>query len=156
MALPAPQAKDATDTVAKLNVEPEHATEPERETRAPILHDTPRGFSGSTPKESTETKEEPKPDAEKNLALQMYKLIASADDYQSALERLKEGKMGYGDLKKSLFQECWDHFEPARARREELANNLDFVLENLKKGSEKARSIATVVLDRAKKNSGLI
>ena len=100
--------------------------------------------------------EEPKPDAEKNLALQMYKLIASADDYQSALERLKEGKMGYGDLKKSLFQECWDHFEPARLRREELASNLDFVLENLKKGSEKARSIATEVLDRAKKNSGLI
>ena len=63
MAPPAPQAKDATDTVAKLNVEPEPATEPESETRAPILHDTPRGFSGSTPKESTETKDEPKPDA---------------------------------------------------------------------------------------------
>lgn len=100
--------------------------------------------------------EEPKPDADKNLALQMYKLIASVDEYQSALERLQEGKMGYGDLKKSLFQACWDHFEPARIRREELANNMDYVLESLKKGSEKARSVATEVLDRAKKNSGLI
>lgn len=100
--------------------------------------------------------EEPKPDAEKNLALQMYRLIASADDYQSALEGLQEGKMGYGDLKKSLFQACWDHFEPARLRREELANNMDHVLESLKKGSEKARSVAAKVLDRAKKNCGLI
>lgn len=100
--------------------------------------------------------EEPKPDAESNLALQIYRLIATSDAYQSAFEKLRDGLMGYGDLKKSLFQACWDHFEPARQKREELGANLDYVEETLKKGAEKARTVASAVLDRAKKNSGLI
>ncbi len=99
--------------------------------------------------------DEPKPDAEKNLALQMYRLIASESEYQEAFEKLRDGKMGYGDLKKTLFQACWDHFEPARKKREELQANLDYVNEILKKGAEKARTIATSVVDRAKSNSGL-
>lgn len=47
---PEAKPKDAPEAVAKLNVEPEPATEPENETRAPIIQDTPRGFTGITPK----------------------------------------------------------------------------------------------------------
>src|SRR5438128_2884475 len=46
---------------------------------------------------------EPKADAEKNISLQLLKLVAPADVAQSCEERLRAGGLGYGDLKKLLF-----------------------------------------------------
>ena len=51
--------------------------------------------------------QEPKPDADQNLAVQLLKLVAPAEmatDYQ---ERLRAGGLGYGDLKKALFENYW-------------------------------------------------
>ena len=42
-------------------------------------------------------------------------------------DRLRAGGLGYGDLKKALFQHYWNYFAAARAKRAELAANLDFV-----------------------------
>ena len=39
---------------------------------------------------------------------------AVAADYEN---RLRAGGLGYGDLKKALFEHYWNHFAPARARR---------------------------------------
>src|SRR5271156_1722251 len=66
------------------------------------------------------TPQEPKPDADKNLAIQLLKLLATPEvgaDYEN---RLREGGLGYGDLKKALFQQYWDYFAAARIRRAEL------------------------------------
>ena len=70
-------------------------------------------------------------------------------------ERLRAGGLGYGDLKKALFEQYWEFFAEARAKRAELENNLDHVNQVLKDGAEKARKRATMVLDRARKNCGL-
>ena len=101
------------------------------------------------------TPDEPKPDAEKNLAIQLMKLVASEAEAKDFEDRLRAGGLGYGDLKKGLFQFCWDYFEAARQKRTELESNLDFVEEVLTKGAEKARAIAQNVLQRARKASGL-
>jgi tryptophanyl-tRNA synthetase len=101
------------------------------------------------------TPAEPKPDAEKNLAIQFLKLFAPGSvalDYEN---RLRAGGLGYGDLKKALFEHYWNYFAPARARRAELAANRDHVDAVLRDGAERARAVASVVLKRARKACGL-
>ena len=101
------------------------------------------------------TPQEPKPDAEKNIAVQLLKLVAPKDvaaDYES---RLRAGGLGYGDLKKALFEHCWSHFAPARARRAELAASLDYVDQVLRDGASRARAVAGKVLARARQAAGL-
>lgn len=99
--------------------------------------------------------DEPKPDADKNIAIQLLKLVAPADVAKETEDKLRAGGFGYGDLKKCLFEHYWNYFEEPRKKREELANNLDYVNQVLKDGAEKARAVATEVLQRAKKASGL-
>ncbi|MBA4149966.1 MAG: tryptophan--tRNA ligase [Verrucomicrobia bacterium] len=101
------------------------------------------------------TPQEPKPDADKNLAVQLLKLIAPADVARDYEERLRAGGLGYGDLKKGLFENYWSYFAEARTKRAELAANPDYVRQVLREGAEKARALATKVLQRAKVASGL-
>ena len=102
------------------------------------------------------TPQEPKPDADKNLAIQLLKLVAPADVAKDFEDRLRAGGLGYGDLKKALFEHYWNYFAPARAKRAELAANLDYVHGVLKDGAAKAQALARTVLNRAKKASGLV
>jgi len=99
--------------------------------------------------------QEPKPDAEKNIAIQLLKLVAPSSAAQDFEDRLRAGGLGYGDLKKALFEYYWQYFTPARARRAELAASLDYVNEVLRKGAANARARAAEVVLRAKKNCGL-
>jgi len=98
---------------------------------------------------------EPKPDADQNIAIQLMKLVAPADVAKDYEERLRAGGLGYGDLKKALFEYYWEYFAAARARRAELEANLDYVREVLRKGAQRARAVASQVLARAKHNCGL-
>ncbi len=98
---------------------------------------------------------EPKPDAEKNNALQLLNLVAPQQVAQDYEDRLRAGGLGYGDLKKALFEHYWQYFAQARARRAELAANLDYTLQVLREGAARARSVARTVLQRAKLASGL-
>ena len=102
------------------------------------------------------TPQEPKPDAEKNLAIQLLKLVAPHEVAKDFEDRLRAGGLGYGDLKKALFEHYWNYFAPARAKRAELAANLDHVTQVLKDGAVKAQALARSVLNRAKKASGLV
>jgi tryptophanyl-tRNA synthetase len=99
--------------------------------------------------------QEPKPDAEKNLAIQLLKLVAPASLAADFEEKLRAGGLGYGDLKKALFEQSWTFFAPMRARRAELVNNLDYVRSVLRDGAAKAQTVANKVLQRAKVASGL-
>ena len=106
-------------------------------------------------KMDSRTPAEPKPDADKNLAIQLLRLVAPAPvalDYEN---RLRAGGLGYGDLKKALFEHYWGYFTVARARRAELAANPDYVESVLRDGATRARAVASVVLKRARKASGL-
>ena len=68
---------------------------------------------------------------------------------------LRAGGLGYGDLKKALFENYWNYFADARKKRAELAANLDHVNKVLADGAAKARTLAQKVLKRARKASGL-
>ncbi|EEF57549.1 tryptophan--tRNA ligase [Pedosphaera parvula] len=101
------------------------------------------------------TPAEPKPDADKNTAIQLLKLVAPADVAKDFEERLRAGGLGYGDLKKALFEHYWNYFSSARAKRAELVANLDYVNAVLTDSATRARSLADKVLKRAKVASGL-
>ncbi len=101
------------------------------------------------------TPAEPKPDADKNVAIQLLKLVAPADVAADYENRLRAGGLGYGDLKKGLFEHYWNFFSAARARRGELAANMDYVDSVLKNGAQRARAVADVVLARSRAASGL-
>ena len=49
--------------------------------------------------------DEPKPDADRNIAVQLLKLVGSTEVASACEERLRAGGYGYGDLKKALFLE---------------------------------------------------
>src|SRR3974377_642648 len=99
--------------------------------------------------------QEPKPDADQNLAIQLLKLVAPAEAAKGYEDRLRAGGLGYGDLKEALFEHYWNYFAAARAKRAELAANFDSVETVLVEGARKARTKAQEVLQRARKASGL-
>lgn len=101
------------------------------------------------------TPAEPKPDADKNIAIQLLKLVAPAETAADLENRLRAGGLGYGDLKKALFEHYWNFFAPYRTKRAELVANMDHVRAVLKDGADRARATAGEVLGRARRASGL-
>src|SRR6184192_44686 len=79
--------------------------------------------------------QDPKPDADKNIAIQLLKLVAPADVATETENRLRAGGFGYGDLKKALFEHYWNYFAEARRNRAELAANFDYVHSILQEGA---------------------
>lgn len=108
-----------------------------------------RVVTDSTPLEAPKN-----PDTCNVMAL--YNLFATEAEQEEMAARYRAGHYGYGDAKKALFERFWEVFEPMRAKREELANNLDFVEAVLRKGAEKARAEATKTLDKARRAVGLV
>ena len=107
-------------------------------------------------KMDSRTPQEPKPDADQNLAIQILKLVAPAGAAKEYEDNLRAGGFGYGDLKKALFENYWNYFAEARNRREELVKNMDYVNQVLADGAAKARTVAQGVLKRAKTACGLL
>jgi tryptophanyl-tRNA synthetase len=101
------------------------------------------------------TPQEPKPDADKNPAIQLLKLVAPAAVAEDFESRLRAGGLGYGDLKKALYEHYWNYFTDARRKRAELAASPGEVHQILADGAAKARPLAQKVLQRAKAASGL-
>ena len=100
------------------------------------------------------TLEEPKPDADKNTAIQILKLLSQTEGHNEMI-RLSAGGYGYGSVKKQLADFYWNYFADARKKRAELVANLDYVNQVLADGAIKARALAQKVLKRARKNCGL-
>jgi tryptophanyl-tRNA synthetase len=81
--------------------------------------------------------------------------VAPADVAADYENRLRAGGLGYGDLKKALFEHYWNYFAPYRSKRAELAGNLDYVESVLREGAARARVTASGVLKRARKACGI-
>ena len=90
-----------------------------------------------------------------NIALQLLRLLAPPKEAGEYGERLRAGGLGYGDLKKALFEHYWNYFAAARARRAELAADPAHVNRVLEESAAKARALARKVLARARLACGL-
>ncbi len=99
--------------------------------------------------------EEPK-DPETDGLYALYRLVAPVEQADALAERYRAGGVGYGEVKKELAQLMVDYFAPFRERRRELAANPEQVREVLLAGGNRARSEATVVLQRAREAVGAL
>lgn len=94
-------------------------------------------------------------DPEASSIFALYKLFAGPEDVAKMEADFRNGGTGYGDFKKRLFAAIWDHFAPARARREELERDPGSIDEVLRKGALRANELASATLSRVRKAMGL-
>ena len=69
--------------------------------------------------------EEPKEPEDDHL-FQLFRLFASADEVEEMAAMYRRGGFGYGDVKKAVAEASEAYFSEARARRDDLAANLDY------------------------------
>ncbi|MGD1020983.1 MAG: tryptophan--tRNA ligase [Verrucomicrobiia bacterium] len=99
--------------------------------------------------------EAPKVDLDKNIPLQMYKLVATPDKAAELQAKLAAGGHGYGEVKKELVAVLTDYFAPFRKKREELVKNLDYVHDVLRQGAERANAVADETMTKVRQAVGL-
>ncbi|MFA7229690.1 MAG: tryptophan--tRNA ligase [Victivallaceae bacterium] len=85
----------------------------------------------------------------------LYKLFADELQLKAMQDKYRAGNYGYGHAKQELFEIMWEYFSPMRKRREELENNMDYVLEVLHKGGLQARAEADKTMTKVRKAIGL-
>ena len=98
--------------------------------------------------------EEPK-DPENNIT-KLYELFATKEELAEMKRKFSEGRYGYGHGKTELLNKILEYFGEARAKREELVKNPEYLEEVLRKGAKKARAMAIEKLKEVKKAVGLI
>lgn len=97
--------------------------------------------------------EEPKdPDACNVFSL--YQLLATESDTQEMRENYERGGYGYGHAKKALLELMMDKYASERQTYAELMADSATLESELQRGEDKARVIATSVLDRVRKVLG--
>ena len=92
---------------------------------------------------------------ENSTILALYKLFASAGDYQTMVADHERGGLGYGDFKKRLADAYWEFFAQMRARRVEILADQGFVDRVLTDGAARANDEAAKVLNRVRLAVGL-
>jgi tryptophanyl-tRNA synthetase len=97
--------------------------------------------------------EQPK-DASKPL-FQIWKFFAGAEEWQCMEQRLAQGGIGYGDVKKDLLRRILEYFGPARTRREDWAARPDDVEDVLADGAKRAREQAATLLGEMRSAAGI-
>jgi len=104
----------------------------------------------------TDCKELEEPKDPKNCnVVALFKLFADESQLKAMKDNYRAGNYGYGHAKQELFELMWEYFEPMRQRREELANNLDYVWDILDKGGKKASAEAEKTMTKVRKAVGL-
>jgi len=91
-----------------------------------------------------------------NNVTTLYKLFATPEKLEEMKEKFRAGNYGYGHAKKELLEAILEHFAEARAKREELVANPEYVDKILADGAEKARAISKAKMIEVKKAVGLI
>ncbi|MCA9504783.1 MAG: tryptophan--tRNA ligase [Spirochaetaceae bacterium] len=86
---------------------------------------------------------------------QLWSLFATQAERDEMFARARAGGLGYGDVKKDLLARLMDYFEPMRERRAHFEQKPDEVEAILRDGAERARALATPVLEACREAAGL-
>ncbi|WP_162427078.1 tryptophan--tRNA ligase [Pontibacter pudoricolor] len=97
--------------------------------------------------------EEPKnPDDDTTFAL--YRLLASPEDVETMRQNYITGGYGYGHAKQALYETIISKYSKERELFNYYMNNLPELDKKLREGAEKAKAIATPVLQRVRQKLG--
>lgn len=94
-------------------------------------------------------------ETEKNTLFKIYSLFLDDAGKSDLMGRFHSPGLKYVDIKKELIDVIWDFFELYRDRRKNIFSDDEVVIKILKKGAEKARSIAEPYIDSVRKKTGL-
>ena len=97
--------------------------------------------------------EEPK-DPETDNVFAIYRHFAAEEDIQRVSQRYLQGGMAYSEIKGDLFELLEQIFGLARARYDEYMKDWGYLDKVLQRGAEKARKMATPLLERIRKAVG--
>lgn len=85
----------------------------------------------------------------------LYKLFAPESETAAMADRYRAGGVGYGEVKKALFEKIMEHFEPFRKRRAELEKDPEGVERAMAKGAQRASAELAKTLKAARAATGL-
>jgi tryptophanyl-tRNA synthetase len=150
--IPEPRIRENTATVPGLDGQKMSKsydnTIPLFEDEKPLRKKIMRIVTDSTPVE------DPK-DPESSYIVELYKLVATADEVSAMEAAFRAGGEGYGTFKQQLFEKLWDFFAAAREKRSQFETDNDYVDGVLEAGAAKARATARGVIDRVRAAVGL-
>ncbi len=86
----------------------------------------------------------------------IYKLIGDQKQCSILEQKYQNGGFGYGHAKSELLDLILTKYKLPRLKFQELMNNPKFIEKELEKGAKKANQIANSVLQKVKKNIGLM
>ncbi len=92
---------------------------------------------------------------ENDTVLELYSLLATAQERAELTEAYRTGGIGYGEAKKRLLARLDAAFAPARERRRELLADPSLVEDVLRDGAQRAREVARATLDECRSACGL-
>ena len=101
----------------------------------------------------SKTLEEPK-DPDTCNVFQIYSVVANETEIETMRQNYLGGNYGYGHAKKELLGLLTEKYDAERKIYHEYMNNLDALEEKLQKGEEKAREVATIVLQKVRDKLG--
>ena len=117
---------------------------PEKEVRQQI-------FSIVTDSASVEDPKVP----ENSVLYAILKLFCDSGTQESWADRFRSGGLGYGEVKKEIFNLFMDTFGPARRRRQELENQPEYLDEVLQRGVDQARNTASPLVEQVRDAVGI-
>ncbi|MBX2978270.1 MAG: tryptophan--tRNA ligase [Flavobacteriales bacterium] len=93
-------------------------------------------------------------DPEENSVYKLFKLVAPPDAVADMAAKFRAGNYGYGHAKKELLEALLDGFRNERETFARLMEDRTVIEAELRKGADKARTIARQVLDRTRSKLG--
>jgi tryptophanyl-tRNA synthetase len=96
---------------------------------------------------------EPK-DTEGCTLFSIYQSFAATEEVNEIKQRYAEG-IGWGEMKRILFEHINEQIAPARERYDELMQKPDHIEERLQEGAKKARAISTLFLKELRQAVGI-
>ncbi|MDD5677539.1 MAG: tryptophan--tRNA ligase [Kiritimatiellae bacterium] len=102
----------------------------------------------------SKTVAEPKDPAACNI-FKLYSLFAPEQEREAMAARYRAGGLGYGEVKKALYEHFRTYFEPFRQRRMEYQNDPERVEQILQRGAARAREELRKTLKAARRAVGL-
>ncbi len=85
----------------------------------------------------------------------MAKLFLNENECKELQERYQRGGEGHGHFKLYLHDVIWEYFRPYREKREYFENNQDEVREILNSGAQKARAVASELIEKVRSVTGI-
>lgn len=97
---------------------------------------------------------EPK-DPEKSNLYGILRLFCTPEEQVAWADRFRTGGLGYGEVKKAIFERFMDRFGQARKRRQDLEKEPEYVEDILSRGANRARAVGVPVVREVRRAVGI-